>query len=127
VLEFAYLIACDIHPVNNLRVLKYLQGTLQVTPEQKDAWYAHWIAEGMATVERLLAQAQASEGGPWCFGDAPTLADCCLIPQMGNARRFGCDLSAYPLANAAFAHASAHPAFLQAEPKRQPDYSPPPQ
>ncbi|MGC7404410.1 maleylacetoacetate isomerase [Pandoraea pneumonica] len=120
VLELATLISCDIHPINNLRILKYLQGTLGLTPEQKDAWYQHWIAEGMAGVERLL---EKHGHGAWCFGDAPTLADVCLVPQIANARRMGCDLSPYPRALAVFEHASAHPAFLAAAPDKQPDFS----
>jgi maleylacetoacetate isomerase len=122
VLEFSNLIACDIHPVNNLRILKYLTDVLKVTPEQKDAWYRHWIDEGMQAAERLLDEAAAREGGPWCFGSAPTLADACLVPQVANALRMGCDLSAYPRVMAAYRHASAHPAFVKAEPKNQPDY-----
>lgn len=118
VLELSYLVACDMHPVNNLRVLRYLESTLNVTPEQKSAWYKHWIAEGMAGVERLLAD---YGGGPWCFGDAPTLADCCLVPQMANAMRMGCDLDAYPLSQAVYRHATAQPAFA-AEPSSQPDF-----
>ncbi|WER49900.1 maleylacetoacetate isomerase [Cupriavidus sp. WKF15] len=120
VLELASLIACDIHPVNNLRVLRYLQDVLKVTPEQKDAWYRHWIDEGMAGVERLLA---LHGKGPWCFGDSPTLADVTLVPQVANAQRMGCDLSAYPRALAVYAHASAHPAFAKAAPTQQPDYT----
>lgn len=120
VLELATLISCDIHPINNLRILKYLQGTLGLSPEQKDAWYQHWIAEGMAGVERLL---EKHGHGAWCFGDAPTLADVCLVPQIANARRMGCDLSPYPRALAVFEHASAHPAFLAAAPDKQPDFS----
>lgn len=120
VLELSSLIACDIHPVNNLRVLRYLQDVLKVTPEQKDAWYRHWIDEGMAGVERLLA---LHGKGPWCFGDSPTLADVTLVPQVANAQRMGCDLSAYPRAMAVYAHASAHPAFAKAAPTQQPDYT----
>lgn len=119
ILEFACLISCDIHPVNNLRILKYLDAVLQVTPEQKDAWYRHWIAEGMAGVERMLARYGQ---GPWCFGNAPTLADCCLVPQIANAQRMGCDLAPYPLSLAAYRHAMAHPAFDAAQPRKQPDH-----
>lgn len=122
VMELSYLIACDIHPLNNLRILRYLQEELKLTPAQKDGWYRHWIAEGMDGVERLLRRAQQQYGGPWCFGNAPTLADCCLIPQLANARRFGCDLSGYPLAISIHAHAMACPAFVQAEPGNQPDH-----
>lgn len=119
VLELSYLIACDIHPVNNLRVLRYLEQVVHVTPEQRREWYAHWIAEGMAGVERLLGKYGR---GPWCFGDAPTLADCCLVPQVANAMRMGCDLDPYPLSLGVFRHANAHPAFAAAQPAVQPDF-----
>lgn len=120
VLELSTVIACDIHPVNNLRVLRYLQDTLGVTPAQKDAWYRHWIDEGLAAVERLL---ERQGHGDWCFGDAPTLADCCLVPQIANAQRMGCDTSAYTRTMCVHAHASAHPAFEAAAPNRQPDHT----
>jgi maleylacetoacetate isomerase len=119
VLELSNLISCDMHPVNNLRILKYLQGVLKVTDEQKNAWYRHWVDEGMAAVERLL---ERHGSGPYCLGAAPTLADCCLVPQMANALRMGCDLAMYPRAMAVFQHCGAQPAFQQAEPSRQPDY-----
>lgn len=119
VLEFASLISCDIHPVNNLRVLRFLETELKVTPQQKSAWYRHWIAEGMAGVERLL---ERSDAGRWCFGSQATLADVCLVPQIANALRMGCDLSAYPRSLAVHEHASEHPAFEAARPQRQPDY-----
>jgi len=119
VLEFASLISCDIHPVNNLRVLRYLETEIKVTPQQKGAWYRHWIAEGMAGVERLL---QRSNAGPWCFGAQPTLADVCLVPQVANALRMDCDLSLYPRSLAVYEHALKHPAFDAAQPQRQPDY-----
>ncbi|MGT2510595.1 maleylacetoacetate isomerase [Cupriavidus basilensis] len=120
VLELANVIACDIHPVNNMRILRYLQDTLGVSPEQKDAWYRHWVDEGLGAVERLLAQ---HGRGPWCFGAAPTLADCCLVPQIANAQRMGCDTSGFERAMAVYRHASEHRAFRQAEPQRQPDYT----
>lgn len=119
VLELSYAIACDLHPVNNLRVLKYLGGPLGLDEAAKQAWYRHWVADGMAMVERLL---ERHGRAPWCFGDAPTLADCCLVPQVANALRMGCDLTEHPRAMAVFRHASEHPAFVQAEPRRQPDY-----
>ncbi|GGF10994.1 glutathione S-transferase [Aliidongia dinghuensis] len=119
VLELASLIACDIHPVNNLRILKYLQDKLGVTAEEKDAWYKHWVAEGLAAVERLLARYGS---GPFCFGAAPTLADCCLVPQIANAERMGCNFDDYPKTMAAYRHAMALPAFAAAAPKRQPDF-----
>ncbi|KJK20963.1 maleylacetoacetate isomerase [Burkholderiaceae bacterium 16] len=120
VLELANVIACDIHPVNNMRILRYLQDTLGVSPEQKDAWYRHWVDEGLGAVERLLAQ---HGRGPWCFGAAPTLADCCLVPQIANAQRMGCDTSGFERAMAVYRHASEHRVFRQAEPQRQPDYT----
>ena len=119
VLEFASLISCDIHPVNNLRVLRYLETELKVTPQQKSAWYRHWIAEGMAGVERML---ERSNAGPWCFGARLTLADVCLVPQVANALRMDCDLSLYPRSLAVYEHASKQPAFDGARPQRQPDY-----
>lgn len=119
VLELSCLIACDIHPLNNLRVLKYLDATLHIAPEQKSAWYNHWIEEGMSGVERLLAK---HGSGPWCFDDQPTLADCCLVPQIANALRMGCDLGAYPRSMAVYEHAAAHSAFKRAEPKAQKDF-----
>ncbi|MCD0502845.1 maleylacetoacetate isomerase [Bordetella petrii] len=120
VLELSCAIACDIHPLNNLRILRYLQDVLGVTDEQKSAWYQHWIREGMATVEALLAR---HGDGPYCFGAAPTLADCCLVPQIANAQRMGCDLSPYPRAMNVYAHCIEQPAFEAAAPRRQPDFS----
>ena len=122
VLELSHQIGCDIHPINNLRVLKYLQNVLQVTPEQKDAWYQHWVAVGLTATEQLLVRAGGEFGGPWCVGDAPTMADCCLVPQVANALRMKCDLAPYPRVRAAYEHARAQPAFIRAEPQRQPDY-----
>lgn len=119
VLELAFLIACDIHPVNNLRVLRYLGSEFGADSAARDRWYRHWIAEGMAGVERLL---NAHGSGPFCFGDAPTLADCCLIPQIANALRTGCDTGPYPHAMAIHAHATAQPAFIAAAPQGQPDF-----
>ncbi|MFZ4690459.1 MAG: maleylacetoacetate isomerase [Polymorphobacter sp.] len=119
VLELSYLIACDIHPVNNLRVLKYLTSEFGISQAARDGWYAHWIAEGMAGVERLLARHGTP---PFCFGDAPTLADCCLVPQIANALRTGCDTVPYPRAMAVYAHALTVPAFQAAMPANQPDF-----
>lgn len=119
VLELSMLIACDIHPVNNLRVLRYLETELKVTPQQKAAWYRHWIAQGMTGVERML---ERSNEGPWCFGAQPTLADLSLVPQVANALRMDCDLSAYPRSLAVYEHGLKHPAFDVAQPRHQPDY-----
>jgi maleylacetoacetate isomerase/maleylpyruvate isomerase len=118
VLEIANLIGCDIHPINNVRVLNYLQNVLAVTAEQKTAWYKHWVAEGLVAVEALL---QRHDSGNYCMGDEPGLADCCLIPQVVNAERMGCDLSTYPRVMAVYRHCLALPAFLAAAPARQPD------
>jgi maleylacetoacetate isomerase len=117
VLQIAYQVACEIHPLNNLRVLKYLVGPLVLSQEQKDTWYAHWILEGMAVLEALL-----SDRDGWCVGDAPTMADCCLVPQVANARRMKVDISAYPKVLRADAFARQHPAFAAAAPDKQPDY-----
>ncbi|EXF92706.1 maleylacetoacetate isomerase [Pseudomonas fluorescens HK44] len=119
VLEIANLIGCDIHPVNNVRVLNYLQNVLAVTAEQKTAWYKHWVAEGLGAVEALL---QRHGSGNYCMGDEPGLADCCLIPQVANAERMGCDLSTYPRVMAVYRHCLELPAFLAAAPARQPDF-----
>ena len=117
VLEIAQLIACDIHPLNNLKVLKYLTGELGLTDTQKNAWYAHWIAEGFTALQALLPDHDG-----WCVGNAPTLADCCLVPQVANAERMKIDLSVWPRIVRIAAFARQHPAFVQAEPRRQPDY-----
>lgn len=117
-LEIAFVIACDIHPVNNMRVLRYLTDELGISEAQKKAWYAHWIAVGLTAVESLL---QKAGSGNFCIGDGPTLADCCLIPQWANALRMGCDLSAYPRCRRVYEHCTSLPAFASAAPERQSD------
>ncbi|TWI69850.1 maleylpyruvate isomerase [Pseudoduganella lurida] len=117
--SLALAIACDIHPLNNLRVLKYLEKELHITPEQKSAWYRHWVGTGLAALETRLAQDAAT--GAFCHGDAPTLADCCLVPQLYNARRFGCDLALYPTLERIAAACEALPAFAAARPEAQAD------
>lgn len=112
VLSLALAIACDIHPLNNLRVLKYLSGPLEQPQEARDAWYRHWVAEGLAALEALAAP----RAGHFLAGDAPSLADICLVPQMYNARRFSVPLDAYPTLVRADAEAAAHPAFAAAHP-----------
>ena len=119
-LEIANLIGCDIHPINNVRVLNYLQNVLAVSAEQKTAWYKHWVAEGLAAVEALL---QRHGSGNFCVGNEPGLADCCLIPQVANAERMGCDLSTYPRVMAVYRHCLELPAFVAAAPARQPDFT----
>jgi maleylacetoacetate isomerase len=91
---FALAIACDIHPINNLRVLNYLKGPLRQDQTVVDDWYRHWVETGLAACERLLPQGESR----FCFGDQPTLADACLVPQFYNARRLKCDLSQIPQA-----------------------------
>lgn len=115
----ALTIACDIHPLNNLRVLKYLTGTLGASEEEKMTWYRHWLADGMMAVERLLADHPAT--GDFCHGDAPTLADCCLVPQVFNARRFDCPLDAMPTIRRIAEACEQLPAFVAAAPHNQPD------
>jgi maleylacetoacetate isomerase len=115
----ALLIACEIHPLNNLRVLNYLIGTLGVTKEQKDGWYRYWVDVGLEALERQLTR--DAETGPFCHGDAPTLADICLVPQLANARRFNIDMSPYPTLTRIEAACNALPAFADAAPSRQPD------
>ncbi|MFL6674416.1 MAG: maleylacetoacetate isomerase [Massilia sp.] len=119
VLEIAQTIACEIHPVNNIRVLKYLTGTLGVSEADKSAWYKHWVDEGLLAVESLLAAGPKSN---FCLGETPTLADCCLVPQVANAVRMGCDLSRFERIRAIYAHCMTHAAFIQASPQNQPDY-----
>ncbi|ENW80990.1 maleylacetoacetate isomerase [Acinetobacter sp. ANC 3929] len=115
---FAQSIACDIHPINNLRVLKYLQNDLAISNEQKTLWYRHWILEGFHSLEMQLQHSN----GQFCFGSQPTFADCCLIPQVYNAKRFKIDLSAFPKIESIYQHCLTLPAFLNATPEQQPDW-----
>ena len=115
----AQSIACEIHPVNNLRVLKYLSGTLKVDEDAKNTWYRHWVRTGLEAFERQLAQQPAAR---FCGGDTPTLADCCLVPQIFNARRFDTPLQGLPRTMAAFEACMALPAFQQAQPSACPDH-----
>ena len=112
-------IACDIHPLNNLRVLQYLKNTLGVSDEQKDAWYRYWIDVGLEALETRLARDPAT--GRFCHGDAPTLADICLVPQLANARRMNIDVGPYPTLTRIEAAAISLPAFVDAAPAKQPD------
>lgn len=116
----AQAIACDIHPVNNLRVLQYLGGRLGLDQAAKDEWYRHWVQTGLQAVEAMLAQ--DSRTGAFCHGDQPGLADCCLVPQVFNAKRFNCDLSAVPTIMAIAERCESLAAFAQAAPANQPDF-----
>ena len=112
-------VACDIHPLNNLRVLNYLKGPLGHDQAAVDAWYRHWIAEGFASLEELARR--HSGDGRHLFGRSVTLADVVLVPQVYNARRFRCDLGPYPTLTAISAHLESLPAFAAARPEAQPD------
>lgn len=112
VLAMSLAIACDIHPLNNLRVLKYLGDPLGVEEAARGAWYAHWVAEGFSALE-AMARPRA---GRFLFGDGPSLADICLVPQVYNARRFDVPLGDFPLLVAVDAEANRHPAFADAHP-----------
>jgi len=112
-------IACDIHPVNNLRVLKYLSEKLGASLEQKNDWYRHWVTLGLEALERQLSR--DAETGRFCHGDVPTMADCCLIPQLYNARRFECDLTAFPTLAEIADHCEGLAAFANARPELQLD------
>ena len=119
----AQTVACEIHPLNNLRVLKYLKGPLGLEEEQKNTWYRHWAREGLLAFERQLEalSAQGARPAAWCFGTAPTLADCVLVPQIYNAQRFDTPLDGLPLTLAAHAACMALPAFIAAHPNQCPD------
>lgn len=115
---FAQAIACDIHPINNLRVLQYLTGEMGVSDEGKMQWYHHWIHKTFTALEATLVA--RDEQTPFCFGDQPSLADICLVPQMFNANRFNLDLSAYPTLVAINERCVALDAFAKAHPNLQP-------
>ena len=116
----AQAIACDIHPINNLRVLQYLGGTLGLDQAAKDDWYRHWVQTGLQAVEAMLAADRRT--GAFCHGDQPGLADCCLVPQVFNARRFNCDLTALPTIMRIAERCEQIDAFNQAAPAQQPDF-----
>jgi maleylpyruvate isomerase len=114
----ALSIACDIHPLNNTRVLKYLASALGTEEPARDEWYRHWIVEGFDALEAQLA---ARAIGPYALGAAPTLADICIVPQIANANRLKIPLDAYPRLRAINGACLAHPAFQSARPEVQPD------
>ena len=114
----AMVVACDIHPLNNLQVLRYLKDTLGQEQEEIDRWYRHWVSRGFEGLEALVRH-HGSE--TFCFGDRLSLADICLVPQMWNARRFRTDLSPFPNLVRIDAHLSRLPAFAEAAPDAQPD------
>jgi len=112
--QMAQLVAIDIHPLNNLRVLQYLADTLEVTDAQKSAWYQNWIIKGFSALETLLSAHQSN--GQFCFGNTPTLADLCLIPQVYNAYRFECPMDDFPIIKSINEHCLTLPAFEKASP-----------
>lgn len=115
----ALAIVCEIHPLNNLRVLQYLEQRGDAEPDRL-AWYRHWVGQGFEPIEAVLAE----RGDRFCFGDGPTLADVCLVPQVYNARRYTCDLEAYPTIRAIDERCRLIEAFARAAPERQPDAPP---
>lgn len=117
--SLALQVACEIHPVNNLRVLKYLKHSLGVDDAAKDAWYRHWIEAGFETLEQRLAHDPRT--GKLCYGDTPTIADLCLVPQVFNANRFKIDTARYPTIQRIADYASQIDAFAKAAPGVQPD------
>lgn len=116
--SLALHVACEIHPINNLRVLQYLERELDIDKARRDAWYRHWVEQGFQSIE---AQLQASETGRFCHGDTPTLADCCLVPQVYNARRYNVNLSPFPTIERIDAACASINAFQAARPEAQPD------
>ncbi len=118
--SFANLIAADLHPINNNRVRRYLSDVIGADEAQVRAWYHHWAAKALASLEAQLARRE--KPFPFCFGERPGLAEACLVPQMDNARRFECDLSPYPLLVAIDGACRRLDAFARAAPEAQPDY-----
>ena len=115
--SLAYLVASEIHPLNNLRVLQHLKRALNQTQDQIDTWYRYWIADGLAKLEAELAGA----AGKFSYGDSPSMADCCLVPQIFNAKRYNSDLAPYPTTMRVFENCMKVEAFDRAQPSKQPD------
>ncbi|HYS10915.1 MAG TPA: maleylacetoacetate isomerase [Myxococcales bacterium] len=113
----AQLVACEMHPLNNLRVLGYLERELRLSEPAREAWYAHWVREGFRSLEPMLADRQT---GRFCHGDAPTVADVFLVPQVVNAQRFKVDLADFPRAVGVFERCMKLPAFERAHPAKHP-------
>jgi maleylacetoacetate isomerase len=116
------LVACEIHPLNNARTLAYLRKQMKHGEEEVNEWYRHWVADGLAKLEGSLARFPGT--GTFCHGDTPTMADCCLVPQVFNAKRYACDTSAYPTVMRVFGECMRLEAFDRAQPSRQPDAEP---
>jgi maleylacetoacetate isomerase/maleylpyruvate isomerase len=116
--SLSLLVACEIHPLNNLRTLQHLKRALGQNEEQINTWYRHWIADGLAKLEADLGRGGA---GRFCHGEAPTMADCCLVPQIFNAKRYDSDLAPYPKVMRIFDACMKLEAFERAQPSKQPD------
>ncbi|MDH3442777.1 MAG: maleylacetoacetate isomerase [Deltaproteobacteria bacterium] len=117
--SMALVIACEVHPIQNLRVLNYIKSACNQSDEQVNGWAQHWIDLGLTAFEQMILARPGR--GAFCFGDAPTLADICLVPQLGNARRYGCELSRYPTILKIEKNCMAIAAFTDAAPEKQPD------
>lgn len=115
--SLALLVACEIHPLNNLRVLQHLKRALGQSQEQIDTWYRHWVADGLAKLEAEIRDGKSK----FCHGDTPTMADCCLVPQIFNAKRYNSDLAPYPITMGVFEACMKLEAFDRAQPSKQPD------
>jgi maleylacetoacetate isomerase/maleylpyruvate isomerase len=115
----AQIIACEIHPLNNLRALRYVKKSYGLDEEGVNVWYRHWIAEGLGGLEAYLAG--AGKSGKYCYGDQVTIADCCVVPQVFNAQRYRCELAQYPAVMRIFAECMKLDAFVAAQPSKQPD------
>lgn len=116
--SLAALIACEIHPLNNLRILRHLKNALGQSEEQVNGWYRHWVADGLAKLE---AELRNPGNGRFCHGQTPTIADCCLVPQIFNAKRYQCELGPYPAVMRVFATCMQLDSFARAQPDKQPD------
>lgn len=116
---FSQIVACEIHPLNNLRTLKYIRRSYKLDEEGVNTWYRHWIADGFAMMEAFLTERRMS--GKFCWRDQVTMADCCLVPQVFNAQRYNCDLKPYPAVMRIHDQCMLLDAFIAAQPARQPD------
>jgi maleylacetoacetate isomerase len=116
--SLSLLVACEIHPLNNLRTLQYLKRQLGQNEEQINSWYRHWVGDGLVKLEADLSK---DGTGKFCHGDSPTMADCCLVPQIFNAKRYNCDLAPFPTVMRVFDACMKLEAFDRAQPSKQPD------
>ena len=117
--SMALIIACEVHPIQNLRVLNYLKNEHKQSDDAVNNWARHWINLGLSALDQMVLR--GAQPAKFCGGDVPTVADICLVPQLANARRFGCDLSRFPTLLRIESHCAALPAFANAAPEKQPD------